>query len=430
MCSDVANKTIGELAANEKIAIEVNNLTKVFKLYGRPSDMVKEFITGRSYHSEYKALQNISFTMNHGEVIGILGRNGAGKSTLLKIIAGVLDHDEGSYSVNGRVAALLELGSGFSPEYTGRENIVFGGMCLGMKKDEILAKIDSIIEFSELGDVIDQPFKTYSTGMKARLTFSTAISVDAEILIIDEALSVGDALFAEKCFKRIKEIAASGVTIFFVTHSLGQVYDLCNRALLLDTGKLVCDGLPKDVGHEYELLLNRDRHKQKTSPDNQQTQLTTGEKEELLEGLKSYVSAVDIIDDDGVITKTLNYGEWYTVRVHVRHNETIENYSVGFRFSLPGGMVVFGKATANDKMVLASDVGKKSICFRFQSTLANGQYIVGAGIAEIFSDESFNVIHMKEQAYTFTTLGGNSFMGLIDMGSEISVISPNTDDLG
>lgn len=412
MSSDVVNMTTSE--ERRKVAIEVKGLTKIFKLFSRPSDMLKEFITGCSYHREYKALQNISFSMNHGEVVGILGRNGAGKSTLLKIIAGVLDHDEGSYSVNGRVAALLELGSGFSPEYSGRENIVFGGMCLGMKREEILAKMDSIIEFSELEDVIDQPFKTYSTGMKARLTFSTAISVDAEILIIDEALSVGDALFAEKCFKRIKEIAASGATIFFVTHSLGQVYDLCNRALLLDAGKLVCDGLPRYVGHEYEALLARDRNK-KTKQDLQSTVLTRGKVNSAeMSEMDAFIQMITITDNDGDVVTTLHFGEHYSVLIQITFNKDVPRSGVSFRVETPAGLVVFGDATSLKGISLCGKKGEeKKYLFKFRNVLAPGQYLVGGGVVEIF-DGSFNVLHVIRSDELLTVVGP-PVNGLIDL---------------
>jgi len=394
MRSDQPSKVIVESVTDESIAIEVKDLSKVFKLYNRPSDMIREFITGSSYHSEYKALQNISFTLKHGEVVGVLGRNGAGKSTLLKIIAGVLDYDDGSYSVNGRVAALLELGSGFSPEYTGRDNIVFGGMCLGMKKEEILAKVDSIIEFSELEDVIDQPFKTYSTGVKARLTFATAISVEAEILIIDEALSVGDALFSEKCFKRIKEIAASGVTIFFVTHSLGQVYELCNRALLLDTGKLVCDGLPRFVGHEYEALLARDRSK-KAGKNLQQTVLSRGNLDaSATKNIDAYVKQIALTDEEGDVVTTMHYGETYGVFLQIHYNKDIPRAGVSFRLETPSGLVVFGDATSLQGINIVGKEGEvKNYVFKFRNVLAPGQYLIGGGVVEVF-DDSFNILHV------------------------------------
>lgn len=407
--------------ASQDMAIHVNNLRKSFKLYDRPTALLRELLTGRKCHTEYHALQDISFEVRHGEVVGILGRNGAGKSTLLKIVAGVLDHDAGDIQVNGRVAALLELGSGFSPEYSGRNNVLFGGMCLGMKKDEVLTKMDSIIDFAELRDVIDQPFKTYSSGMKARLTFATAISVDADILIIDEALAVGDALFAEKCFRKIKEIAEGGATIFFVTHSLGQIYELCSRGILLDHGRLIFDGLPQDVGHQYELLLNRERRKGPAGSSHETIFSSGNDANEELPESKAWIKTVEVVDELGDRTSTLIYGRKYRILAHVKFNEEIQHYSVGIRIALPSGTVVFGKATANEHMRLFGGKGEKIISFTFESKLANGQYIIGAGIAEMFEDGDFNVVHMKEQAMAITTSGGDSFMGLFDVGCKINV---------
>lgn len=402
-------------------AIHVKNLGKSFKLYDRPSALLRELITGRKHHAEYHALAGVSFDVGHGEVVGVLGRNGAGKSTLLKIVAGVLDHDEGDIQVNGRVAALLELGSGFSPEYTGRNNVLFGGMCLGMKKEEVLAKMDSIIEFAELGDVIDQPFKTYSSGMKARLTFATAISVDAEILIIDEALSVGDALFAEKCFKRIKEIAESGATIFFVTHSLGQIYELCDRAILLDRGKLLCDGLPRYVGHEYETLLARDRSKT-AGKTLQETVLTRGLiKQEEADKLDAYVRVISLIDEDGFEATTLHYGERYKVMIQVRFNKDLPRAGVSFRVETPSGMTVFGDATAFHAVELSGAAGETGhYAFTFRNVLAPGNYLVGGGVVELI-DDAFNVLHVV-RGNTLLTATGRPVTGMVDLGCQFEEV--------
>jgi len=237
------------------LAIRVANLSKMFKIYPKPSDMLWEAVTNHPRHKPFWALKDISFEVKRGQVVGLVGRNGAGKSTLLKIITGTLDKTSGDVQVNGRISSILELGTGFSGEFSGRDNIYIGGLMVGLSSQEIASKMDWIIEFSELEDFIDQPFKTYSTGMQARLTFSTAVCINPDILIIDEALSVGDARFQRKSFDKIAEYRRQGHTILLVSHNTNTISEFCDYAILLDGGRIYDQGDPYRIGEVYYKML-------------------------------------------------------------------------------------------------------------------------------------------------------------------------------
>ncbi len=238
-----------------KPAIRVAGLAKMFRIYRKSSDLLRELLTRTPRHQEFWALQDVSFTVGRGEVVGIMGRNGAGKSTLLKILAGTLEATRGTVETEGRVSAILELGTGFNPNFTGRENVYLGGLCAGFSRAEMDGKFDAIVDFAELGAVIDQPFRTYSTGMQARLSFSTVMVADPEVLIVDEALSVGDAKFQLKCFDRFQDFRARGKTILLVSHSSQTVASFCDRAILLDGGRVSCNADPNEVTKIYHRLL-------------------------------------------------------------------------------------------------------------------------------------------------------------------------------
>ena len=240
----------------EEIAISLKNVSKCFKRYARPVDRLKELLLpGKSYAQEFWALRDINLDICKGETFGIIGQNGSGKSTLLQIIAGTLTQTTGQALVNGRVSALLELGSGFNPEFTGRQNVFFNGRILGLSQEEIENKFDDIAAFADIGDFIDQPVKTYSSGMFVRLAFAVAVNVEPNILIVDEALAVGDGIFVHKCMAKIRDFQDLGGTILFVSHDSGSVSRLCSQAIWINEGKFVEKGKPAEVCKHYQAWI-------------------------------------------------------------------------------------------------------------------------------------------------------------------------------
>ena len=254
-------------------AITVKDVTKVYRLYDKPIDRLKESLspTHKSYHKDFYALNGLSFNVEKGQTVGIIGTNGSGKSTILKIITGVLTPTAGEVKVDGRISALLELGAGFNMEYSGLENVYLNGTMIGFSKEEIDARLNDILEFADIGDFIHQPVKTYSSGMFVRLAFAVAINIDPEILVVDEALSVGDVFFQAKCYHKFEEFKKQGKTILFVSHDLGSVSKYCDRVILLNKGVKMDEGSPKQMVDLYkQLLVGQNPVKQNESDSTEQ----------------------------------------------------------------------------------------------------------------------------------------------------------------
>lgn len=448
------------------VAISVANLSKAYHVYSTPWKILGEALTGRPMHQKVWALEDVSFEIFKGQIVGIIGRNGAGKSTLLKILAGTLNATSGSARVSGKISAILELGTGFNPEYSGRENIIVGGLCLGMPLNEIKRKMDSIIDFSELRHVIERPFKTYSSGMQGRLTFATAMSLNPEVLIVDEALATGDALFQEKCYHRMREICCSGATVLLVTHSLSIIYEICNSCILLRSGKVLDVGEPRKVGESYERLLaeerqpnirlnglkakppdHRDQQKdieickpvQSAVPDGEGDAKVSPEElsqenmprnaaldaqmeaSDSADAAPAIVEKVDVLNQAGVSVRTLIFGKLYKVRLLVVLYDDLLSLNVGFQLQRETGLVVIGDTTfENGKRIGGSCGAHFWVDFEFVCRLAVGTYILGVGVTEMHDSTRFSLIDLQRGVMVLS-VEGKRLNGLVDPESHITV---------
>jgi lipopolysaccharide transport system ATP-binding protein len=325
--------------------IRVDALCKTFKLYNSPADRLKEIVTRRNYRHEYRALQGVSFEVERGMTLGVIGQNGAGKSTLLKILAGILLADSGKVEIDGKIAGLLELGTGFNFEFSGWQNIFLNGSLLGMSKDEIYSKLEQIIEFTELSDFIHRPLKTYSSGMIMRLAFAIAIHADPNAFVVDEALSVGDAYFQQKCTDSIKQFKKQGGSIIFVSHDMNAVKMLCDRALLLDHGMVIENGNPEEVVRTYNFLLAK-------KSGGEEIKIQDMKRSEL----KSYgnfnveITDIQVTNREGVPADLFTSGEACNISIRLYATEYIDDLTVGILIRDRFGQDIFGTNTHHLKL--------------------------------------------------------------------------------
>ena len=417
--------------------IEIKNISKIYNLYNKPSDRLKEALFSRkSRHTEFAALNDVSFNVNKGEILGIIGKNGSGKSTILKIITSVLTPTSGECIVKGKIAALLELGAGFNMEYTGIENIYLNGQMIGFSKEEMDKKLQAIIDFADIGEHIYQPVKTYSSGMFARLAFSVAISVDPDILIVDEALSVGDVFFQNKCYRRFEEFRERGKTILFVTHDMGSVIRYCNRCVLLNAGKKVAEGKPQEMVDLYKRIMvgqwneNEENTQDSTSIQSSNVkadelwkdQISTNPDIEVYGDGRANIIDFGIFSDTGDIGNNVYKGDYYSVKMKVRINE--DNLNPIFAFKLRD--IKGTELTGTNTMLEDIDTSqcKKgdivTITFRQKQYLQPGQYLVSLGCTA-FEGDQFVVYCRNYNCCVLGVVAQKGTIGIFDSESEVSV---------
>lgn len=355
--------------------IFVENVSKVYSLYKKPSDRLREALTERVLHKDFYALRDVSLRVEPGEMLALIGPNGSGKSTLLQLVAGIIEPTRGRVSVDGRVAALLELGAGFNPEFTGRENILLNGEILGRSRREMEETFPRIAAFAGIGDFMDRPVKEYSSGMYVRAAFATAIHVDPQVLIVDEALAVGDAIFARRCVEKFEELKARGVTILFVSHDLGLVKKLADRAVFLHEGTVRAEGRTSDVVNRYVGMVLEQHAPRAESEREQQGESTFRHGD----GASRVVSA-ELIDEQGRALKVVESGAPVRAVVVAKFERASENPVVGILIRNRLGMDVFGTNTRVEGRELGHvEAGEEvEVEFVFDCLLAAHEYTLTA----------------------------------------------------
>jgi lipopolysaccharide transport system ATP-binding protein len=418
-----------------EFAIHLQNVSKCFKRYDRPLDRLKELLLpGKSRASEFWALQDIHLEINAGETIGIVGQNGAGKSTLLQIIAGTLTPTTGTVKVNGRVSALLELGSGFNPEFTGRHNVFFNGRLLGLSQPEIRSKFDDIAAFADIGDFIDQPVKTYSSGMFIRLAFAVAVSSDPDILIVDEALAVGDVYFQQKCFERIRALQRLGTTLLFVSHDPGSIYNLCDTAILFESGHIVLKSTPRQVLDRYEanLIKQRDAHPNALVIQNSTNEVETSLKDVAVVTSDVKIQFVELRDDDGQNVETIVSDQWIEICVGVLFLQDFSDPIVGFKIRDKTGATLFVNHTYNMNQPIGqvSQNTPITVRFRLRVPLIEGMYTVTIGVADGgFGEGQFKralaYVHNTAVLQVLKNKAAMNWGGIVNLNPTVTIDRPS-----
>ncbi len=436
-------------------AVEIQNVSKVYKIYNNPIERLKDALnlTKKQCYQEYHALDNVSIQVEKGQTVGLIGTNGAGKSTLLKIITGVLTPTAGQVLVDGKIAALLELGAGFNMEYTGMENIYLNGSMMGYTKEEMEKRVPAITEFAGIGDFINQPVKTYSSGMFARLAFSVAINVDPDILIVDEALSVGDIYFQAKCFHKMDEIKKNGTTVLLVTHDMSSVIKYCDKVVVLHHGKFLKEGNAKEMVDIYKKLLvdqyvDEDDLQEDEGIDNVNVDvretldetLNVEDDTEILPGVlwksklkineeqlnygngKAEIIDFGIFDKHGKINNLINKGDEFTVKMRVHFYENVEEPIFALTFKDAHGTEITGTNTMYEKkdIDLAAAEQEYVITYTQKMQLQGGEYLLSFGCTG-FDNGNFTVHHRLYDITNVSVVSEQDTVGYYDMNSKVTV---------
>ncbi len=432
---------------NEKQAIRVSDVTKIYRLYNRQRDRLWESL-GLDFKKNYKekrALDHVSFEVKRGETVGIIGTNGSGKSTMLKLITGVLTPTSGTIEVDGRISALLELGAGFNMEYTGIENIYLNGTMIGFTKEEVDERLQSIIDFADIGDYVNQPVKSYSSGMFVRLAFAVAINIDPEILIVDEALSVGDVFFQSKCYRKFEDFKREGKTILFVSHDLSAISRYCDRAILLNQGDKVYEGTPKEAIDIYKKVLVDQFHKGSGTADSDTSSSASGREEGGREGNRKRMWKDDfpenpslveygeknaqiidygLYDEKGLPTSNFLKGSAFTVRMRIRAKETVLEPIFAFTIKNLKGIEICGTNTTMEKIPVATmhEGDEHVVTFTQKIDLQGGEYLLSLGCTG-YQDGMFRVFHRLYDVISLTVVSSRDTVGYYDMNS-VCVLDP------
>lgn len=406
-------------------AICVEHVSKIYKLYERPSDRLKETLGMKVPVKEHYALRDVNFQIRRGETVGIIGTNGSGKSTVLKIITGVVSPTEGETTVNGRISALLELGAGFNMEYSGLENVYLNGTMMGFSREEIDGRLDEILKFADIGDFINQPCKTYSSGMFVRLAFAVAINIEPEILIVDEALSVGDVFFQAKCYRKFEEFKKQGKTIVFVSHDLGSISRYCDRVILLNKGVVVEEGSPKAMVDLYKkILVGREGTAGGTGEEEASYQKAFERNPEVLEYGEKEAEILDFTmeDEKGNPSNTIHKMEEFVIRMKVRFHQEIDDPIYAFTIKDKRGNEITGTNTLYEGI----SVGRKKageiqeITFRQRMNLQGGEYLLSLGCTG-YRDGEFTAYHRLYDVCSITVVSDKNTVGFFDCDSKITV---------